>query len=89
MFGLNVLLDRLCEWLTLLPTATHFPQTEHLAMLTPPCTYECSFELPIFIDSFIDLSLTHNHSAITLLRWMDFTDSQHDYSIRRGTQIQV
>ncbi len=37
MFGLNILLDLLCEWLTLLPKRTPFPQTEHLAIGTPPC----------------------------------------------------
>ena len=41
MFGLNILLDLLCEWLTLLPKRTPFPQTEHLAILTPPCTIKC------------------------------------------------
>ena len=41
MFGLNILLDLLCEWLTLLPKRTLFPQTEHLAIRTPPCMIEC------------------------------------------------
>lgn len=41
MFGLNILLDLLCEWLTLLPKRTLFPQTEHLAIGTPPCVIKC------------------------------------------------
>lgn len=41
MFGLNILLDLLCEWLTLLPKRTLFPQTEHLAIGTPPCIIKC------------------------------------------------
>ena len=41
MFGLNILLDLLCEWLTLLPKRTLFPQTEHLAIGTPPCMIKC------------------------------------------------
>lgn len=66
MFGLNILLDLLCEWLTLLPKRTLFPQTEHLAIGTPPCVIKC----------FKFLNLT------------GFSDLQHDYSIRRDTQMQ-
>lgn len=49
IFGLNILLDLLCEWLTLLPKRTLFPQTEHLAIPTPPC---------------INLSLKNIHNCI-------------------------
>ena len=36
IFGLNFLLDLLCEWLTLFPKRTPLPQTAHLAILAPP-----------------------------------------------------
>jgi hypothetical protein len=36
MFGFQVLLERLCEWETLIPKETSLPQISHFAISAPP-----------------------------------------------------
>lgn len=66
MFGLNILLDLLCEWLTLLPKRTLFPQTEHLAIRTPPCVIEC-FKIEN-LTSFSDLQHDYSIRSVTQMQ---------------------
>lgn len=78
MFDLNILLDLLCEWLTLLPKRTPFPQTEHLAILTPPCANECS----------VFSSLTNHYRLTTRLFYqMKYTNARIKFNFFENVKL--
>lgn len=64
MFGFQVRLERLCEWLTLIPKDTPFPQISHFAILkTPPMIKQYRI-LSQFLDLF-PCRLTHTIYILT------------------------
>lgn len=74
MFGLNILFVFLLEWLTLWPKRTPFPQTEHFAIVTPPCICECSKSRP---DAYFRLAtwLFYQKQCINAIRKFIFFEN--------------
>ena len=59
MFGFQVRLERLCEWLTLIPKDTPFPQISHFAIpKTPPIMKQYRKSSSIFCSTFVPID-TH------------------------------